>query len=228
MSRGIIYVMSTAVDGLVKIGKTGSDNFEQRMAQLEGNGYRNVTGLSRRFAIELDDYDEKELLLDSLFARSRVGKTELFSLDLNEVVQLLSSFEGKVVYPSESKAVLFEQATEVIQAEMVPNGLYHMSVKFTDGKCGLAKMQVVDGHIFLKAGSFISNRFHCKSPGWKTARESMQVADGVLQTDFECYSLSMAAALAAGYNRNGWINWRNDSGDSIDVYRSKVRETDED
>ena len=28
MPRGIIYVMTTAVPGLVKIGKTGTDNFK--------------------------------------------------------------------------------------------------------------------------------------------------------------------------------------------------------
>lgn len=96
--------MSAAVvDDLVKIGKTGSGNFEERMSRLERNGYRNVTGLPRRFVIELDKYDEKELLLHSLFARSRVGNTELFFMDINEVIQLLSSFEGIVVSPKEKK-----------------------------------------------------------------------------------------------------------------------------
>ena len=88
MSKGIIYVMSTAVEGLIKIGIT--DNFERRMSQLEGNGYRNVTGLKRQFAIEVDDYDVKEIILDEVFSNSRVGKTELFSLDLNRAIQLLS------------------------------------------------------------------------------------------------------------------------------------------
>jgi hypothetical protein len=64
MAKGIIYIMSTVVPGLIKIGKTGSDNFESRMYSLERNGYFNVVGLKRRFAIEVDDYDEKELLLD--------------------------------------------------------------------------------------------------------------------------------------------------------------------
>ncbi len=45
MARGILYVMTTVVDGLVKIGKTGIDNFESRMNTLENNGYRNVVGL---------------------------------------------------------------------------------------------------------------------------------------------------------------------------------------
>ena len=37
--------METVVPGLIKIGKTGSENFEQRMYSLERNGYNNVVGL---------------------------------------------------------------------------------------------------------------------------------------------------------------------------------------
>ena len=69
MARGIIYVMTTVVPGLIKIGKTGTDNYESRMYQLERNGYYNVVGLKRRFAIEVEDYDEKEKLLDEIFVR---------------------------------------------------------------------------------------------------------------------------------------------------------------
>lgn len=76
MSRGIIYVCSTAVEGLIKIGRT--NDFQKRMKLLEDNGYRNVTGLKRQFAIEVDNHEEIEQLLDDLFAKSRVGNTELF------------------------------------------------------------------------------------------------------------------------------------------------------
>lgn len=93
--KGILYVMTTVVDGLVKVGKTDSDNFERRMYNLEHNGYCNVTGLKREFAIEVNGYSEKEDLFKKLFQRSRVANTELYSLDLNQVIQLLSSFEGK-------------------------------------------------------------------------------------------------------------------------------------
>lgn len=51
MAKGIIYLMETIVPGLVKIGKTGSNNFEQRMYTLEHNGYANVVGLKRRYAV---------------------------------------------------------------------------------------------------------------------------------------------------------------------------------
>ena len=101
MARGIIYVMETVVPGLIKIGKTGSENFESRMYQLERNGYNNVVGLKRRFAIEVDSYDEKEALIDSLFDRSRLQNSELFALDVDLVIQLLSSFEGNQDAPTD-------------------------------------------------------------------------------------------------------------------------------
>ena len=79
MAKGIIYVMTTVVPGLIKIGKTGISNFEQRMYNLERNGYSNVVGLKRCFAIEVDDYDEKERLIDEIFSKSRLENTELFA-----------------------------------------------------------------------------------------------------------------------------------------------------
>ena len=94
MANGIIYVMKTVVPGLVKIGKTGTSNFDARMYRLEHNGYFDVAGLKRVFAIEVADYDEKESMLDEIVSRSRVPNSELFALDVDLVVQLLSSFEG--------------------------------------------------------------------------------------------------------------------------------------
>lgn len=91
--------MTTAVSGLVKIGKTGAENYKERMRALESNGYYNVSGLKRFFAIELDDYDDKENLLHEIFGKHRVGDSELFALDQELVRQLLLSFEGVVIYP---------------------------------------------------------------------------------------------------------------------------------
>ena len=39
MARGIIYCMTTSVNGLVKIGKSRIENFKRRMYMLESNGY---------------------------------------------------------------------------------------------------------------------------------------------------------------------------------------------
>lgn len=96
MSRGIIYIMTTAVAGLIKIGKTGSGQYQERMRFLEANGYYNVVGLKRFFAIEVEDYDDKEALLHEIFSKHRVGTSELFALEYDLVKQLLLSFDGQV------------------------------------------------------------------------------------------------------------------------------------
>ena len=76
MARGVIYCMTTIVDGLVKIGKTRKENFEQRMYNLEHNGYVQIVGLKRRFAIEVEDYDEKETLIQEIIRKSNIENTE--------------------------------------------------------------------------------------------------------------------------------------------------------
>lgn len=91
--------MTTAVSGLVKIGKTGTANYQERMRFLEANGYYNVAGLKRYFAIELEDYDDKESLLHEIFSKHQVGNSELFALEQDLLRQLLLSFDGKVIYP---------------------------------------------------------------------------------------------------------------------------------
>ena len=93
--------MTTAVSGLIKIGQSGTTNFQERMRFLEANGYYNVSGLKRFFAIELEDYNDKENLLKEIFNKHRVGDSELFALDYDLVRQLLLSFEGKVIYPKD-------------------------------------------------------------------------------------------------------------------------------
>lgn len=101
MSAGIVYIMTTAVSGLIKIGQTGTNNYQERMRFLEANGYYNVSGLRRFFAIELEDYTDKENLLKEIFNKHRVGDSELFALDYDLVRQLLLSFDGKVIYPKD-------------------------------------------------------------------------------------------------------------------------------
>ncbi|MFA6171691.1 MAG: GIY-YIG nuclease family protein [Patescibacteria group bacterium] len=97
--KGAIYIMTTAVSGLIKIGKTGTANYQERMRNLEANGYYNVAGLKRFFAMELEDYADKESLLHDIFNKHRVGESELFALDQELIRQLLLSFKGKIIYP---------------------------------------------------------------------------------------------------------------------------------
>lgn len=224
MAKGIIYVMTTVVDGLVKIGKTGSDNFERRMNSLENTGYRNVCGLKRKFAIEVDDYDEKEILLDNLFSRSRVSNTELFSLNVNEVIQLLSSFDGKIVYPKqEKKNVIFENATEAVQSLLIPNGTYTLNVTPRGKNIKIkAEMIVKDGKMTVQKGALLGSVKKLSVANWMDTRISLKTKGNILAEDFEANSPSMAAAIIVGYNANGWKLWKNSNNEFIDVYRLKA------
>ena len=60
-----------------------------------------MVGLKRLFTIEVADYSEKETLLHEIFAKHRVGSSELFALDYDLVQQLLLSFEGEVIFPEQ-------------------------------------------------------------------------------------------------------------------------------
>lgn len=100
VAKGVLYVMTTAVPNLVKIGKAKKANYEIRMNTLERSGYNNVSGLKRCFAIEVENYSEKELLLHTVFSKSNIAGSELFAVNANIVVQLLASLEGTVIYPA--------------------------------------------------------------------------------------------------------------------------------
>lgn len=224
MAKGIIYIMSTAVEGLIKIGIT--DNFERRMSQLEGNGYRNVAGLKRQFAIEVEDYDLKEIVLDEVFANSRVGNTELFSLDLNRTIQLLSSFEGKIIYPTqEKKAEIFKNATEAVQSSDLPNGKYTYSFKSqSDGQTYFGTMVVEEGKLVLKTKSYLAPLIAEGTNAWITTRKSLGSGAVELNEDIVCTSVSIAANYVAGRERNGWKAWKDENDNYIDVYRKKAKE----
>lgn len=63
--KGYVYIMTTAVDGIIKIGR--SDNWKQRCQSLKENGYKNLNGLDTFFVVEVNDPNEIE---------SRIGVVE--------------------------------------------------------------------------------------------------------------------------------------------------------
>ena len=231
MAKGIIYLMNTCVDGLVKIGRTGVDNFEQRMAILESNGYRRISVLTREFAIEVEDYEEKEKLLHELFSKSRVGNSELFSIDINLVKQLMSSLEGKVIYPKdEKKEEIFVQATEVVEVKkgLIPEGRYYLKTKVK----GLdylpeAVLVVEEGKFFIESGAKLAPISNITVKGWILKRNSVKMNGCITEERIECDSPSMAAAIVCGHNKNGWYAWKNYKGEIIDVYRQQLEETED-
>ena len=227
MSKGIIYVMNTAVQGLVKIGRTGSGNFEQRMYELENNGYRNVTSLKRAFAIEVDDYSEKEDLLHTIFEKSQVGNTELFALDVNVAKQLLSSFDGMIVFPkNESKEEVFDEATDMAKGRLVPDGtIYFRRRKKSDNKTVTATVSILNGNWILKKGSILGIVEDVGvSKKTKAFRATLNMTDeGELleDADLGACSPSFAGEVVMNQSNNGWTDWKTDTGKPIDVYRAR-------
>jgi hypothetical protein len=133
--KGIIYVMTTSVKGIIKIGKTELKNFENRMRHLESNGYFNVSGLHRFFAIEVNDYDKKEKLLHELFSKQKIGESELFAIDRNLIKQLLLSFDGIVIYPKD--------VNQEKEFEKVTNNKRTQSERFSFYKKGIKNGEII-------------------------------------------------------------------------------------
>lgn len=231
MAKGIIYVMTSAVPGLIKIGKTGSDNFEQRMYNLEHDGYRNVTALKRAFAIEVEGYDEKEKLLHTIFEKSRLSDTELFAIDVNIVAQLLSSFDGNMIYPvDETKEAIFDEATDNTSGKVIPNGIYTFERKkqSENNKTISAKARIINGSWTILKGSIIGIK---ESPGGAKKAKKLRLdmpldSNGVLLEDFELgeCSPSFAGVIIMNGAVDGWLNWKDDKGHLVDIYRKKEEE----
>ena len=191
MAKGIIYLMSIVVSGLIKIGKTRNDQFENRMRHLENNGYANVAGLKREFAIEVDGYDDKEKLIHDIFSKSRIVGTELFALDIEVAKSLLSSLDGKQIYPKDkSKKEVFKESTEEIKLKtdggFVPDGEYVLNRNIK----GFGKVSV------------------CGNTGKgyiPSIRRNAKIKDNILQEDIVCMNPSSAGSIIIGKSNNGWI-----------------------
>ena len=221
MAKGIIYIMETVVPGIIKIGKTRTDQFENRMNYLEKNGYSNVSGLKRKFAIEVDEYDDKERLIHDIFSKSRVGTSELFATDMETAVSLLSSLEGKQVYPTtRTKKEIFEEATEELKSreglELLPDGEYRLNRKRFGEVNGRATMK--RGVFTLLKGSLCADVTTDVVPA---IYDKAIIEDNILQVDLICSSPSAAGFVVIGKANNGWVEWKDANGNKIDIYRKK-------
>lgn len=77
------------------IGKTGSDQYKNRMYFLENNGYQNVTVLKKAFAIEVEDYDGEETLLHEI-------------LKDGDIIATMSKFGDKYILKAKDLSKIFK------------------------------------------------------------------------------------------------------------------------
>lgn len=215
--------MTTVVPGLIKIGKTRNDQFENRMRFLESNGYANITGLKREFAIEVDGYDDKEKLIHDIFSKSRIIGTELFALDIEIAKSLLASLDGKQIYPKDkSKKEVFKESTEEIKLKMnegfIPDGEYALNRNIKGFGKVRGKAIVKNGVFVLLKGSFCNNIDKKHVP---SIRRNAKIKDNILQEDIICMNPSSAGWVIIGKSNNGWKEWKDSQGNSIEKYRDK-------
>ena len=223
MTKGIIYLMTTVVPGLIKIGKTRNDQFENRMRFLESNGYANITGLKREFAIEVDGYDDKEKLIHDIFSKSRIVGTELFALDIEIAKSLLASLDGKQIYPKDkSKKEVFKESTEEIKLKMsegyIPDGEYVLNRNIKGFGKVKGKAIVKNGVFTVLKGSLCGNVDKKYVP---SIRRNAKIKDNILQEDIICMNPSSAGWVIIGKSNNGWKEWKDLQGNSIEKYRDK-------
>lgn len=147
MNTGIVYIMTTVTPHLIKIGIAEEKQYQERMRFLESNGYRQINGLKRYFAIKVSDYKAKEKLLQDVFSLQRLGDTELFALDPELARRLLTAFDGTIVYPEEIKdkekefVKLAEADEQNNRFSFIRKGLKNGDiVKFTKDKSITAKV----------------------------------------------------------------------------------------
>lgn len=199
------------------------------MYDLEHNGYANVTALKRKYAIEVEDYEEKEKLLHTIFSKSRVSETELFATDVDTVVQLLSSFEGKQIYPEKmTKEQTFDQAVTNEKEEnedsanaIVPNGIYTLKQKIKrDGITVSAKMKAKNGNFTVLAGGTAAiSESDDLSATVSALRSDYVDKNGKITDSVSFSSPSPAAGFVIGGQSNGWRSWMTENGKPIDVFR---------
>ena len=223
MAKGIVYVAKSEIDGLIKIGST--QNLKKRMHELETMGYWRQK-CEVVFAIEVEDYQDKEDLLHSIFGKSRAGKTELFAEDIELVKQTMLAFDGKKVFPVEgTQKEMFEEVTEVINVKngVIPEGTYYLetTTQKTKEKCKGTLVVTNERKLILQKGAVMGQLTQKEPMAWMKVRAGLKVKGNILQEDLECSSPSMAAAIVVGHNKNGWMNWKTADGDPIDIYRKK-------
>lgn len=223
MAKGIIYLMTTVVPGLIKIGKTRNDQFENRMRFLESNGYANITGLKREFAIEVDGYDDKEKLIHDIFSKSRIIGTELFALDIEIAKSLLASLDGKQIYPKDkSKKEVFKESTEEIKLKMnegfIPDGEYVLNRNIKGFGKVKGRAIVKNGVFTVLKGSLCGNVDKKYVP---SIRRNAKIKDNILQEDIICMNPSSAGWVVIGKSNNGWMEWKDSQGNSIEKYRDR-------
>ena len=171
-----------------------------------------------------DQYNTRtDQLLHDIFEKSRVPNSELFDLDADLVIQLLSSFEGQQVYPEtvskkETFSEALEQRNDKLDRLLIPNGEYYLAQTVRGFGEVSAVMRVEEGVFTVLKGCACAPT---KAEHVPEVRQNAPIENNTLLWDVSVDSPSAAGWIVLGYQNNGWMVWKNKDGHPIDIYRKK-------
>ena len=123
-----------------------------------------------------------------------------------------------MIYPhTETKKELFEEANEVRESALIPDGEYTLRQKIK-GTANYVEgvLLVSNGKYILKKGAKLGPLSVDLSPGWSKIRNIFKGT--ITDRDIECSSPSMAGGIVVGHPINGWKVWKKGTF-AIDIFR---------
>ena len=112
-TTGIIYILTNeAMPGLIKIGKT--KNIKERLQKLDTTG--DPLPFKVHYAIEVEDYEQKEKFLHRGLSKFRVRTNrEFFKFEPEDAMALLQAIGGKEVSLEYRDVAIDEKGKEIIE-----------------------------------------------------------------------------------------------------------------
>ena len=112
-TTGIIYILTNeAMPGLIKIGKT--KNIKERLQKLDTTGV--PLPFKLHYAIEVEDYEQKEKFLHRGLSKFRVRTNrEFFKFEPEDAMALLQAIGGKEVSLEYRDVAIDEKGKEIIE-----------------------------------------------------------------------------------------------------------------
>lgn len=135
----------------------------------------------------------------------------------------MASLDGRQIYPKDkTKKEVFEESTEEIKLKtdtgFIPDGEYFLNRNIKGfGKVN-GKAIVKDGVFTLLKGSVCGDTGNGYIP---SIRKNAKIDKNILQEDIVCSTPSSAGWVVIGKSNNGWVEWKDIKGNSIEIYRDK-------
>lgn len=191
MSKGYVYIMTSVVDGIIKIGR--SENWKNRCAGLEENGYKNMNGLKTYFVIKVDNMEDVENTMHNIFKENCVINskgiaTELFACDKDRAKNALSKM-GEQVYPEENNNTV-KTKTKIKTKNETDTTIYNYNFWSALDK-ELDKYSILPknkSNVIPNRSYYLTSRLNLNKTGWHVGFSLDRKRGNVINIDVETFN----------------------------------------